>query len=95
MKDLIIEVEEMYDLAVKIHNLIIKKDINLTNEENIELYSVIDDIMTELIIDIQYETNNCKYDKFEILKLVNSKIESLKNILKKYEGSSNFKNKIL
>lgn len=95
MKDLIIEVEEMYDLAVKIHNLYIKKDINLTNEENIELYSVIDDIMTELIIDIQYETNNCKYDKFEILKLVNSKIESLKNILKKYEGSSNFKNKIL
>lgn len=81
MKDLRTKIEEMYDIAVRIHNLYIKKDIKLTDEETVELYSVIDDIMTELILDIQYETDNCKYDKSEILKLVNSKTIYLKNII--------------
>lgn len=80
MKDLRTKIEEMYDIAVRIHNLYIKKDIKLTDEETVELYSVIDDIMIELILDIQYETN-CKYNKVEILKLVNSKTEYLKNIV--------------
>lgn len=85
------KVEEMYDKAVKIHNLYVKKKIELTDEETIEVYSVIDDIMTELIIDLQYETDNCKYDKSKISILVNNKIQILNNILRKYEGSSNRK----